>query len=150
MIYNLHNLLNLLTCFPRLCGDFEDSLTKFAVTGSQLKRIFGHIMRPENRADKGECYQVSRGVRAVYNSAERRLESLTIRGMPVVDEQTYSICLTSYHLRNSAQLLNVTYEELAELRRPRVVATSMRDVLEEHLRNNQNLNSKVEGRLVYK
>jgi len=37
------------TCFP-----YNDYLTRFTITGDQLKRIFGHIMRKENRAGEGE------------------------------------------------------------------------------------------------
>ena len=133
------------SCFP-----FDDSLTRFTITGRQLKRIFGHIMRTENRTGEGECYQVNRGVRAVYNDAEARLESLSIDGRPVVDEQPYTVCLLAFHVNNSKEFLDITLEELSALKKPKVVSTSVRDVLDEYLREHQNIDSKVEGRLVFK
>ncbi len=129
---------------------FDDALYKFAVTGTQLKQIFTYIMRPENRNSEGECYQVNRGVRAAYLDASRQLESLTINGQSVDDDGEYTICLQGYHYTNSASNIGLTNEELTALAQSRVVTTSARDVLEEHLRSHQNLNSKVEGRLIFK
>ncbi|GAB4506188.1 MAG: bifunctional UDP-sugar hydrolase/5'-nucleotidase [Anaerolineales bacterium] len=136
---------NFISCFP-----FDDTLTRFTLTGGQLKRIFAHVMRPENRDGEGECYQVNRGVRAVYNEATRELESLHVRGKPVDGEALYTLVLQGYHVNNSSVYLNITYDELSAHGKPKVVSTSVQDVLQEYFRNNQNLNAKVEGRLVYK
>lgn len=141
----LVTLGNLMSCFP-----YDGVVTKFSVNGEKLKQIFSHIMKPENRTGEGECYQVNRGVRAVYDEAGKELESLTIKEEPVQDEGCYTICLQDYHVSNSALYLNITHEELMQLSKPRVVTTSAREVLEEYLRNNQNILSRVEGRLVYR
>lgn len=133
----------------RAAYPFEDALLKFAVRGAHLKRIFQHIMRPENRCGSGECFQVSRGVRAVYRDAARTLESLTIRGEPVADDQQYTLCLQEYHVKSSERLLGLGNDALEELMPARLVATSARDVIEEHLRYHQNVRSAVEGRLLY-
>jgi len=45
--------------------------------------------------------------------------------------------------------LQLTNEELALLEQPRLLATSGRDVVEEYLRNHQNVSAEVEGRLQY-
>jgi 5'-nucleotidase len=129
---------------------FDDTLYKLAVTGAQLKRVFSHIMRPENRDGEGECYQVNKGVRAVYVDGSSQLESLVVDGEPVNDSQQYTICLQGYHYTNSAPNLGLTNEELTTIQPALVVTTSARDVLEEYLRGNQNLKSEVEGRLVFK
>jgi len=129
---------------------YDDVLYRCTITGAQLKGIFAHIMRPENRNREGECYQVNREVQAVYNDAERRLESLTIGGIPVADEGQYTILLQGYHYTNSAPNLGLTTEELTALALPKVVSTSARDVLEEYLRTHRNIRSQVEGRLVYR
>jgi 5'-nucleotidase/UDP-sugar diphosphatase len=141
----LITLGNLTACFP-----FDEALTRFTITGGQLKRIFRHIMRKENRNSEGECYQVNHTVRAVYNEAEKCLESLALNGQPVNETSRYTVCLPVYHQRNSAAFLNITMEELSTLAPPKTVSTSMRDLLEEFLRNNQNQSRIVEGRLVYR
>jgi 5'-nucleotidase/UDP-sugar diphosphatase len=129
---------------------YDDTLHKFVITGEQLKQIFKHILRPENRNSEGECYQVSQGVKAVYLDAERDLESLTINGQAVKDDGQYTICLQGYHYKSSADNIGLTNEELTAIKQSRVVTTSACDVLEEYLRSHQNLNSRVEGRLTFK
>jgi len=136
---------DLMACFP-----YDDSLTRFSITGAQLKKIFEHIMRSENRDGEGECYQVSGGIQAVYNDATKKLESLTFKGVPVKDKQFYKICLQGFHFNNSAEYLGITQEELRQSGEAKTVSTSAQGVLEEYLRNHQNISRKVEGRLVYK
>ncbi len=129
---------------------FDDALYKVAVTGAQLRQIFKHILRPENRNSEGECYQVSKAVKAVYVDAARDLESLTINDQPVKDDEQYTICLQGYHYENSAPNVGLATEELTALGQSHVVTTSVIDVLEEYLGSHQNLNSRVEGRLTLK
>jgi 5'-nucleotidase len=140
----LVTLKGLMSCFP-----YDDTLTRYTISGARLKRVFEHIMRSENRNSEGECYQVNGKVRATYDDSQGRLESLTIDGSPVSDDQEYTICLQGYHFSNSDANLGISNEELLESGASKVVSTSAQEVLEEFLRNNQNISRKVEGRLVY-
>jgi len=128
---------------------YDEVYMRFTVTGEQLQRIFGHIMRVENRNSEGECYQVSRGVRAVYDDHLGKLVSLEVNGKPVDLQAHYTIALSDYHYSNVLQYLGISNEEITALGAPKVTATSMMNVAEEYLRSHQNLNSQVEGRLVY-
>jgi len=138
-------LKDFLACFP-----YDDVLKRFTITGSQLLKIFEYIMRPENRTGEGECYQVNGKVRAVYSDKEHKLESLTIDGAPVDKTKFYTLCLQGYHFNNCAEYLNISQEELLASGKSKVVTTSAQQVLEEWLKNNQNVGRKVEGRLTYK
>jgi 5'-nucleotidase len=129
---------------------YEDTLHKFTIDGAQLKRVFAHIMRPENRCGEGECYQVNRGIQAVYNEARRELESLNLNGKPVTDTAHYTIAVQGFHFKSSMDNLGITKAELMKLAGSTLVTSSVRDVMEEYMRSQQNLNSRVEGRLVYK
>jgi 5'-nucleotidase len=133
----------------RACFPFEDYLSRFVIKGAQLKRVFAHIMRPENRNSEGECYQVNGRICAVYNNAAHGLISLSFNGSPVDDEQNYTIGLIGYHILNSAAFLNITNDELLANGPSKVVATSVPEVLEEYLKSHQNIGRKVEGRLTY-
>ncbi len=133
------------TCFP-----FKDYLSRFVITGAQLRRIFAHIMRPENRNSEGECYQVNGKIRAVYNDIAHDLFSLEFNGQPVIDDRKYSIGLIGYHISNSAAYLDITNEELLIHGKSKVVATSVPEVLEEYLKYHQNIGRHVEGRLIYR
>ena len=137
-------LNDLMSCFP-----YNDSLTRFTVTGTQLKNIFSHIMRPENRNNEGECYQVSSKVKAVYDDKTKTLNSLTIDKIPIDEQKTYTICLQGYHFHNSQTYLNISETELLSNGPQKVISTSAQDIMIEYLRGHQNLISKVEGRLTY-
>jgi 5'-nucleotidase len=141
----LVTLGNFISCFP-----YDDTLTRYTISGGQLRQLFNHIMRPENRTGEGECYQVNHGVHAVYNESERRLESLSVNNQIVDDGARFTICVPGYHARNSAAYLSLSEADLTALAAPKTVSTSAQDVLEEYLRNHQNVRSAIEGRLVYK
>jgi 5'-nucleotidase len=137
-------LMDLVSCFP-----YDDSLTRYTVTGADLKRMFGHWMRTENRNGEGECYQVNAGVRAVYSDAEHRLVSLDLGGAPVDDSATHTVTLQGYHAKNCEQYLAMAPEALEAAAPPKIVASSAQTVLREWLLGHQNVTRKVEGRLTY-
>jgi 5'-nucleotidase len=130
-------------CFP-----YNEPLFRFTVTGAQMRRMFSSFMRKENRNGEGECYQVNGRVRACYDGALAKLTSLTMDGQEVKDDQNFQVCLQAYHAKNSKRYLDVSDEELRSIK-AKVVATGTREVLEEWLRNNQNVGRVVEGRLQY-
>lgn len=133
----------MMACFP-----YDDTLTRYEVTGEVLLDTFAHIMRNENRDGEGECYQVNRGVAAVYDTATDELVSLSVRGRPVESATLYTICLQGYHTSQAEQYLAIPPVTLDGS--GRVVATSAQQVLEEGLRESKNLESVLEGRLVYR
>ena len=129
---------------------YDDTYSHYTVTGEMLEKIFSHIMRKENRNGEGECYQVNRGVRAVYDDVFEKLVSLDVEDNPIDRDRTYRIGLQSYHAINSEKNLGMTMDELTELLPPKVLATSMQSVIEEYLREHQGIQQNVEGRLVYR
>lgn len=133
---------SLKACFP-----FDDSLTKYIIKGKQLKKIFSHIMRIENRDNEGECYQINSSVRVTYSDLEKDLTSILLDEVPLDDEKEYSLTLQSYHFFNSTANLNISNDELIAQNPPKVVSTSAYQVLEEWLRDHQNINRKIEGRM---
>ena len=133
------------SCFP-----YDDKLTKFYINGTKLQKIFAHIMRVENRDGEGECYQVNSGVQAIYNNQDKKLDLLKVGNEEIDEEKIYSICLQDYHLSNCADFLDIAEKDLQSEKCSRVVSTSAQDVLEEYLRNHQNIKPKLENRLVYR
>jgi 5'-nucleotidase len=128
---------------------YQDFLKRFTVTGAQLTRIFNHIMRPENRNGEGECYQVNGRIKAVYDDGNHRLESLTYNGWPVEDDDRLSLGLIGYHIANCDAYLDVSLDGLQAISPGKVISTSVPDVVEEYLKNHQNIGRRVEGRLTY-
>jgi 5'-nucleotidase/UDP-sugar diphosphatase len=140
----LVTLKDLLSCFP-----FDDVLRRYTITGKQLRGIFSHIMRRENRNSEGECYQVNCKVQATYSDSQHKLVSITIDGKDVLDSDLFKFCIQGYHANNSVANLNISQKELLEASETKLVSTSAKEVLEEYLRNHQNIKRTVEGRLVY-
>ncbi len=137
-------LKDLLACFP-----YDDSVSRYTLSGKQLKQLFSFIMRPENRNSEGECYQVNKKVKAVYSDKKQQLISLTINGQPVTDNGNYTLCLQGYHASNCESYLNIRTSELTKMDQPKVITTSAQEVLEAYLQDHTNLKSQIEGRLVY-
>lgn len=133
------------SCFP-----YDDSITRYTVTGEMLMRMFGHWMRNANRGGEGECYQVNAAVRAEHDDASDTLASLLIAGADVDPAATYTVGLQGYHAANVEPYLALTPEELAATGTPKVVTTSAQEVLQEWLRDHQNESRATEGRLVYR
>ncbi len=134
----------------KACYPYDDSLTRYKVSGKQLKNIFSHIMKIENRDGEGECFQVNDKVKAVYCESKKVLETLFINDLPVNEDHFYTITLQSYHIANCDNNLGISLESLEEKDYAKVVTTSAFQVLEEWLRRNPNVKEKIEGRLVYK
>ncbi len=140
----LVTLGDFIACFP-----FDDTLTRYTVEGKTLWCVFNHWMRPENRRSVGECYQVNRGVRAVYNEGAGALEGLWVKGQPINQEGLYTVGLQGYHANNCQEYLHVSMAELHRAGPNRMVATRVQDLALEYLREHQNFCEKVEGRLTY-
>jgi 5'-nucleotidase len=138
------SLMDFISCFP-----YDDSLTRYTVSGAALKKAFAHWMRPENRDGEGECYQVNSAVRAVYANATPGLVSLSVNGVPVDEGATYTLVLQGYHAKNAQAYLDLAPAELTAAGPGRVAATSAQTVLKEWLMAHQNVGRKIEGRLVY-
>lgn len=132
-------------CFP-----YDDSLSRFTITGAQFKSIFSHIMRPENRDGEGEFYQVNDKIEAVYSDSKKELLSLKFKSKKVKDKEHYTITLQGYHVVNCTANLGISLEELTTIKSVRVVTTSAYQVLEEWLRVHPNIKETIDGRLVFK
>ncbi|NMB56358.1 hypothetical protein GYA19_00255 [Candidatus Beckwithbacteria bacterium] len=96
-----------------------------------------------------ECYQVNKGVQAIYDDKKKQLISLTLDRKTIKDDKFYTICMQGYHLNNCQNYFNISEKELLATWKHKVVSTSAQDVLEEYLKNHQNIDSQIEERLVY-
>jgi 5'-nucleotidase/UDP-sugar diphosphatase len=137
-------LRDLHTCMP-----FDDTLTRYSITGLHLRDLFSHIMRAQNRNGEGECFQVNDKVKANYDDKQQKLISLKICETEVLSSKVYKVCLQGYHVKNSVANLNLSQENLVEEGSPNLIATSAQDVLVEYIRTHLNTKRQVEGRMTY-
>jgi len=143
-VSTLLQLRELLELFP-----YDDKMRQITVTGRQLKKMIAFVFREEMFVGSHtEFYQFSDGVRIVYDRAKASLKSLEFKGRPVQDEELYTIGLQEYHYVNFEKFLGVSLDEVKTNARPRVVATSVQDIIIEHLSSESLIGSEVEGRIV--
>ncbi len=106
------------------------------------------LMRDEAWEGHTEFYAFSRGFHCRWRKSTHALEELTFREEPVTDGMTLLIALQNYHYTNFDEFFGVTLDEVSKNMRPRVVATSVNNIIEEYFATHQNLDSQVEGRIV--
>ena len=126
---------------------FDDACWMVEVTGAQFRKIVTHLMRDEAWVGETEFYQFSRGVRIRWRKSTHALEELSFNGEEVTDDMRLKICLQNYHYSNFDEFLGVPLEEVKKNRKPRIVATSLNNIVEEYLTTHQGLDARVEGRI---
>lgn len=127
---------------------FDGPIYMLKVTGAQLRRMVIHLMRDEAWEGHTEFYQVSRGMRIVWRKSTHTLEELKLNGQDVTDEQEILIAIQEYHYLSFTEFFGVPVEEVAANMKPRVVAVSQNNIIEEYFSTHQNLDAHVEGRIV--
>ncbi len=129
---------------------FDDQMWMLKVSGSEFRHMIGYVMRDEAWEGHTEFYQYSKGVRIVYDRSTRTLEELSFRGKEVTDDDEFLIALQNYHYVNFEKFFDVPLEQVTARMRPRVVASSVNNIIEEYFSVHQGLDARVEGRIVIK
>jgi len=127
---------------------FDDVLWMLKVTGAQFRCMVLYMLRDDAWEGHTEFYQFSKGVRIVYRKSTHRLEEFKFRGEDIRDDQRLLIALQNYHYNNFEEFFHVPLETVAINMKPRVIATSVNNIVEEYFATHTGLDSHVEGRLV--
>ncbi len=129
------------------CTPFDDNLWMLKVTGAQFRQMVLYILRDEAWEGHTEFYQFSKGVRIVYRKSTHTLEELSLHGEPITDDRELLIAMQTYHYKNFDSFFNVPLEEVSRNLKPRVVATSVNNIVEEYFATHSDLDAHVEGRI---
>ena len=135
---------NLTECLP-----YDDSAIALWVTGAQLKKMVLYMLRDEVW-DGAHCefFQFSQGVRVVYSKKDHAFKEFLLNAEPIEDKRIYKIGLQYYFYLNMKDFFSVSHEELEPNGKPRRIATSCREVLDEYLSCHQNLDHQIGERLI--
>ena len=123
----LVRLQDLMETFP-----YDQEIVQITVTGSQLRRMVMHLMRPEAFTGETEFYQFSKGFLVKYNRDTQTLEELSLNGKPITDDQRIRIGLQSYHAGNLPDFFGVTEEEVLKNGDFVSLSTSCFDLVQEY------------------
>lgn len=92
---NLDIMPNLVECFP-----YDAAVTMITVTGAQLRRMLLHMLRDEVwQGAHCEFYQLSKGMRVVYDRQKHEFLELRFEGEQVRDDLCYTVgmpCLSHF------------------------------------------------------
>lgn len=126
---------------------YDDQLWMLKVTGKQFRQMVQFVLRDEAWEGHTEFYQFSKGVRIVYRKSTHTIEVFQFQGQDITDDQELLIAMQSYHYQSFTEFFSVPLEEVAANMKPRVVATSVNNIVEEYFSTHQGLDAHVEGRL---
>ena len=98
----------------------------------------------------GEFYQVSKGMKMVYDRKKGDFEEFSLNGEEIADDRMVRIALQDYHFKIFTEFFNVPIEEVIANKKPRMVITDDFSIFEELLSSMNNVDSHVEGRITIK
>ncbi|MBO4412228.1 MAG: bifunctional metallophosphatase/5'-nucleotidase [Lachnospiraceae bacterium] len=126
---------------------FDGPVYMVEVTGKQLRQIVQHLMRDDAWVGETEFYQFSSALRVTYRKSTHKIESLTFKGEPVTDGMQIRLGIQDYHYNNFDAFFGVPLEEVKKNMKPRVVATSVNNIIEEYFSTNDGLDGVIDGRI---
>ena len=126
---------------------FDDHLWMLKVTGKQFRQMIQFMLRDEAWEGHTEFYQFSKGVRIKYRKSTHTIEEFKFNGEDITDDQELLIALQTYHYDNFTEFFSVPFEDVKANMEPRVVATSVNNIIEEYFMTHQGLDAHVEGRI---
>ena len=130
------------------CLPYDDSAIALWVTGEQLRKMILYMLRDEVwDGTHCEFFQFSEGVRVIYDRQSHILKEFSLYGEPIDDTKIYKIGLQYYFYLNMKDFFSLSHEEVEQNGKPRRVATSCREVLEEYLSCHQGLDHRGSDRL---
>ena len=131
------------------CLPYDDSAIALWVSGAQLEKMILYMLRDEVW-DGAHCefFQFSRGVRIVYDRETHRLKELSLNGDRIEASKIYKIGLQHYFYLNILDFFSISHEEIEVNAKPRQIASSCREILDEYLSHRQNSDHQISGRLI--
>ena len=127
---------------------YNDSVNLLVVDGATLRKMIRHIFREEAFAGHTEFFQYSRGFRIEYDRGSREITSLSLNGYEIQDQEKLKLGVQGYHILNMEDSLGITMEEASKYRKPKVLASSSADVVEEYFSRHELIRASGERRII--
>jgi len=135
---------DLVTAFP-----YDGPLYLLKVTGLQLKKMIRFMLRDEVWEGKvNSIFQVSKRIGITYCMNKKEFIRLTFDGKDIEDNQIYKIGIMKYHYQNFETYFGFVSDEIERKNPHLIISTSIRDILEEYLMANANLEYENDDRIV--
>lgn len=115
---------------------YKENIYKCVLNGKQLKKMFKHMYRDEVWTGDYEFYQVSDGIKTIYDKTKKELVSLTYYGSEIKDEDELTVSIRNYDYQNIESFLGLKEDELKDVK---IICTDSTDVLYEYLESDEKL-----------
>lgn len=127
---------------------FSNTIYMITIAGNQFKKMCHHYLK-ETFLSKGsaEFYDVSKGVRLVYDSKTDELSTCSFKDKEIRDDQILKVALQEFHFNNIEEFLGLNKEEISQIEKPKLIVNDDTSVYEEILSRSFELDSHVENRI---
>ena len=115
---------------------YDNKVVEFKITGKQLREALLWMFRDESinaPYDGGEFYQLSKGIRVVYDQKSQCLEQLELNGRSVQDGDLIKIAMGDYHYANIEHFLHIKKEDILKNGRVKMLSSSDYVIVEERM-----------------
>ena len=115
---------------------YDNKVVEYRMTGKQLRDALLWMFRDESIDDPydgGEFYQLSKGVKVVYNQKEHRLETLELNGRAIEDDDMLKIAMGDFHYNNIDNFLHLKKEDLKKNGTVKTLSSSDYVIIEERM-----------------
>jgi len=134
------------------CLPFNAPIYMLEIKGRQFRHMMKYMLRDEALAPEAhsEFYQVSKGVKMVYDKKTHEFEEFSYNGHEIQDEEILKVAVQDYHLKNFEEFFDVPLDEVLANKKQRMVITDDFSIFEELLSGMNNVDAAVEGRITIK
>lgn len=131
------------------CLPYDDPLYCLDISGREFKEMIRYMLRDGVwQGEHCEFYQFSRGLKVEYDRATHEFNKFNFNGKPIDEDAVYKVALAKFHFNSFEEFFNIPLAPIVERARPKIVSTSINDIVEQYLSDHQHLNASIEGRLV--
>ena len=128
---------------------YDGAIYRLKLSGAVFKRMILYMLRDEAlQGEHTEFYQLSDGLEIEYSVKDHEFTKFNWQGAPMPDDLVLTVGLQDFHYKSAPLFFGVTEEEIAALEKPRKIATSCLEPIEEYLASHQRLYRENEGRLI--
>ena len=115
---------------------YDNKVVEFKLTGKQLREALLWMFRDDSINDPydgGEFYQMSRGIKVVYNQHEHRIETLELNGRSIQDDDMFKVAMGDFHYNNIESFLQLKKEDIKKNGTVKTLSSSDYIIVEERM-----------------
>jgi 5'-nucleotidase len=109
--------------------------------------MFDFCLGAGSAEDRIEFYQVSSGLKMVYDRKDLYLISMTFKGKEIEDDRIYSVSLQDYHYLNMDKFFGITEADLVAP--ATIISGSAIGLIDEEMSSHGFTDSRIEGRITF-